>query len=105
MNKPKFLSNFWAGFRKVLGSKHEIQDLKKCDFTPIYDHLMAEREAKKTQPKEVGQTSNHCSDSSRVCSARALSIQTHDRPLGFCRWPGEKWHMVASWCSSSMHHC
>ena len=64
MNKPKFLSNFWAGFRKVLGSKHEIQDLKKCDFTPIYDHLMAEREAKKTQSKEVGQTPNYCSDSS-----------------------------------------
>ena len=53
MNKAKFLSNFWAGFRKVLGEGHVIQDLKKCDFTPIYDHLMAEREAKKTLSKEV----------------------------------------------------
>ena len=53
MNKPKFLSNFWAGFSKVLGPGHVIKDLGKCDFTPIYDHLMAEREAKKGLAKEV----------------------------------------------------
>ena len=53
MNKPKFLSNFWAGFSKVLGPGHVIRDLQKCDFTPIYNHLMAEREAKKGLAKEV----------------------------------------------------
>ena len=63
MNKPKFLSNFWAGFSKVLGPGHVIKDLGKCDFTPIYDHLMAEREAKKGLAKEVSGgpvSSAHC---------------------------------------------
>lgn len=29
------------------------QDLAKCDFQPMYDYLMAEREKKKALPKEV----------------------------------------------------
>lgn len=28
------------------------QDLKKCDFTPIYEHLMREKEVKKNMTKE-----------------------------------------------------
>ncbi|KAK9837437.1 hypothetical protein WJX81_002314 [Elliptochloris bilobata] len=52
MQKPKFLSNFWAGFREVLGPKHVVKCLDKADFTPIYDWFMAEREKKKTLPKE-----------------------------------------------------
>lgn len=55
MEKDKFLANFWRGFKQVLGKGHVIQDLKKCDFTPIYEHLMAEREAKKNLSKEVSQ--------------------------------------------------
>ena len=54
MEKQKFLDNFWRGFRQVLGKGHVIKDLKLCDFTPIYEHLMAQREAKKSLPKEVG---------------------------------------------------
>jgi len=30
-----------------------IKGLKKCDFTPMYDHAMAEREKKKALSKEV----------------------------------------------------
>lgn len=30
-----------------------IKGLKKCDFTPMYDHAMAEREKKKALRKEV----------------------------------------------------
>ncbi|KAL6762862.1 DNA topoisomerase I [Haematococcus lacustris] len=52
MNKPLFLKNFWAGFKEVLGKKHKIQALDKCDFTPIFDYLMAEREKKKAMTKE-----------------------------------------------------
>jgi hypothetical protein len=29
------------------------QDLKKCDFTAMYDYFMAQRELKKQMPKEV----------------------------------------------------
>lgn len=52
MTKPVFLKNFWEGFREVLGPRHTIQDLDKCDFTPIYEHHMAEREKKKNMTKE-----------------------------------------------------
>lgn len=53
MNKPVFLKNFWEGFSEVLGKKHVIQCLEKCDFTPIYEYLMADREKKKQMTKEV----------------------------------------------------
>jgi hypothetical protein len=29
MNKPKFLENFWEGFREVLGPRHVIKGLDK----------------------------------------------------------------------------
>lgn len=38
---------------QVLGKDHVIKGLKKCDFTPMYDHAMAEREKKKALSKEV----------------------------------------------------
>jgi hypothetical protein len=53
MKKPLFLKNFWAGFKDTLGRGHVIQSLEKCDFRPIYDHLMADRERKKGMTKAV----------------------------------------------------
>ncbi|PSC70005.1 DNA topoisomerase 1 [Micractinium conductrix] len=52
MNKPTFLHNFWEGFKEVLGPNHVIKKLDKCDFTPIYEWHMAEREKKKQLSKE-----------------------------------------------------
>lgn len=52
MNKPTFLRNFWEGFCEVLGPGHRIKSLEKCDFTPIYEWHMAERERKKAMSKE-----------------------------------------------------
>lgn len=54
MKKPIFLKNFWDGFKEVLGKNHVIKGLDKCDFTPIYEYLMADREKKKNMTKEVG---------------------------------------------------
>jgi DNA topoisomerase-1 len=53
MSKPTFLRNFWEGFSEVLGPGHVIRSLDKCDFTPIYEWHMAERERKRAAPKEV----------------------------------------------------
>lgn len=53
MTKQKFLDNFWVDFRGVLGRSHVIKGLAKCNFRPIYDHLMAEREKKKALSREV----------------------------------------------------
>ncbi|GFR41105.1 hypothetical protein Agub_g1750 [Astrephomene gubernaculifera] len=52
MNKPIFLKNFWDGFKEILGRNHVIKSLDKCDFTPIYDWHIAQREAKKNMSKE-----------------------------------------------------
>jgi len=52
MTKPTFLNNFWQGFEQVLGRNHVIKSLEKCDFTPIYEYHMAEREKKKSMTKE-----------------------------------------------------
>jgi DNA topoisomerase-1 len=38
-------------FLQVLGKNHVIKGLDKCNFTPIYDALMADREAKKNVTK------------------------------------------------------
>lgn len=53
LKKDKFKENFWRAFKGILGSGHTIKSLDKCDFRPIYEHLMAERELKKALPKEV----------------------------------------------------
>ena len=53
LKKDRFKENFWAAFERILGKGHKIKSLEKCDFRPIYEHLMAERELKKALPKEV----------------------------------------------------
>ena len=50
--KETFIKNFWQEFKALLGSKHPIQDLKKCDFDPIIKHIEEEREKKKALTKE-----------------------------------------------------
>ena len=51
--KQTFLDNFWAEWKPLLGKKHVIQELDKCDFRDVYNHLMEEREAKKNLNKDV----------------------------------------------------
>jgi len=50
--KPKFIENFWHDWKKVLGSKHVIQKFELCDFTPIYDWHLMEKEKKKQMSAE-----------------------------------------------------
>ncbi|KAG2499993.1 hypothetical protein HYH03_002275 [Edaphochlamys debaryana] len=52
MTKAIFRKNFWDGFKEVLGKGHVIKTLEKCDFTPIYDWHVAQREEKKKISKE-----------------------------------------------------
>lgn len=53
LEKQQFLDNFWADWKPLLGKGHVIQSLKKCDFSPIYEWHMAEREKRKGLAKEV----------------------------------------------------
>ena len=50
--KERFNANFWAAFKGVLGSGHAIRSLEGCDFTPIADHVAAEREKKRAASRE-----------------------------------------------------
>ncbi|KAG1662684.1 hypothetical protein FOA52_014610 [Chlamydomonas sp. UWO 241] len=52
-DKPTFMNNFWAGFKEVLGPKHIIKDLAKCDFTPMHTYFEAEREKKREKAKAL----------------------------------------------------
>ena len=53
MKKEQFLRNFWDAFKPILGKGHVIKDLKKCDFSPIYEWRMAEREKLKGLSREA----------------------------------------------------
>ena len=52
VKKAQFNTNFWKEFKAVLGKSHVIKDFRKCDFTPIHQHLMQAREEKKNWTKE-----------------------------------------------------
>jgi len=48
INNSTFKRNFWKDWKKVLGKDHSIQSLEECNFQQIYDHLLSEKENKKT---------------------------------------------------------
>ncbi|KAG2398171.1 DNA topoisomerase 1 beta [Vigna angularis] len=52
MQKDKFKDNFWNDWRKLLGRNHVIQNLKDCDFTPIYDWYQGVKDKKKQMTTE-----------------------------------------------------
>jgi DNA topoisomerase-1 len=52
LKKPTFIKNAWNAMKKVLGKDHAIKRLDKCDFTPIWEWHLAEKEKKKQLTKE-----------------------------------------------------
>ncbi|KAF3329935.1 DNA topoisomerase 1-like protein [Carex littledalei] len=50
--KPKFIENFWNDWKQVLGKNHVIKKFELCDFTPIYEWHLAEKEKKKLLTSE-----------------------------------------------------
>lgn len=52
IKKEKFNENFFNDWKKLLGKNHVIQELKKCDFRPIYDWHLKEKEKKKQMSSE-----------------------------------------------------
>ena len=45
--KPTFIDNFFTDWRKILGKNHIIKKFELCDFTPIYEWHLREKEKKK----------------------------------------------------------
>jgi len=52
VKRTVFQKNFFKDWSKLLGKKHKIQQLDKCDFRPIYEYLQVEKEKKKEMTKE-----------------------------------------------------
>ncbi|KAJ4772185.1 DNA topoisomerase 1 [Rhynchospora pubera] len=50
--KPKFIENFWNDWKQILGKNHVIKKFELCDFTPIYEWHLAEKEKKKQMTSE-----------------------------------------------------
>lgn len=46
INNKIFRKNFWDDWKKILGKDNIIQSLEDCDFTPIHNFLVKDREAK-----------------------------------------------------------
>lgn len=81
MNKPVFLKNFWEGFKEVLGKNHVIKCLENCDFTPMYEWHMSEREKKKTLTKEEKQKIKEEKDASEGKYKYAI-VDGRQEPVG-----------------------
>ncbi|KAJ0989750.1 hypothetical protein J5N97_008106 [Dioscorea zingiberensis] len=50
--KPKFIENFMNDWRQILGKNHVIKKFELCDFTPIYEWHLREKEKKKQMTSE-----------------------------------------------------
>lgn len=51
-SKPTFIDNFMNDWRQILGGKHIIKKFELCDFTPIYEWHLKEKEKKKLMTTE-----------------------------------------------------
>jgi hypothetical protein len=56
VQKKTFVTNFWHDWSKLLGKNHIIQKLSSCDFTPIYEWHLQEKERKKNMTSEVSRS-------------------------------------------------
>ncbi|XP_062191162.1 DNA topoisomerase 1 beta-like [Phragmites australis] len=50
--KKTFIENFFNDWRKILGKNHIIKKFELCDFTPIYEWHLREKEKKKQMTSE-----------------------------------------------------
>ena len=50
--KKTFIDNFFGDWKKILGKNHIIKKFELCDFTPIYEWHLREKEKKKQMTSE-----------------------------------------------------
>ncbi|KAK0355184.1 DNA topoisomerase 1 [Friedmanniomyces endolithicus] len=87
VENPTFRKNFFADFKDMLdetghakdkdGNTIKIKQLEKCDFQPIFDHVDAERSAKKALP---------------AADKKKLKAEKDEKEAAFmyCMWDGRK---------------
>ena len=52
-SKETFINNFFDDWREILGKNHVVRKFQLCDFTPIYEWHLQEKEKKKQITSEV----------------------------------------------------
>ncbi|KAI9727937.1 MAG: DNA topoisomerase 1 [Chrysothrix sp. TS-e1954] len=87
LENPTFNKNFFEDFQAILkktghakdraGEKVVIKELAKCDFKPIFNHLEAEREAKRALP---------AAEKKRIKAEK----DKVEEPFMYCLWDGRK---------------
>lgn len=87
VENPTFNKNFFDDFKKVLsttghatdrdGKKIKIEKFEKCDFSPIYDHVVAEKAAKNNVPAAEKKAAKAAKDAIEA-------------PFMYCLWDGRK---------------
>ena len=87
VENPTFQKNFFADFKEMLdetghgkdrdGKQVKILKFDKCDFKPIFNHLDAERQAKKALP---------------AAEKKKLKAEKDEleAPYQYCKWDGRK---------------
>ncbi|TKA65205.1 hypothetical protein B0A55_09006, partial [Friedmanniomyces simplex] len=87
VENPTFRKNFFTDFKEMLdktghakdkdGNTIKIKQLEKCDFQPIFDHVDAERSAKKALP---------------AAEKKKLKAEKDEKETAFmyCMWDGRK---------------
>jgi DNA topoisomerase-1 len=87
VENPTFQKNFFSDFKEMLdktghakdkdGNKVKILKFEKCDFKPIFNHVDAERQAKKSLP---------------AAEKKALKAAKDEleAPFLYCMWDGRK---------------
>ncbi|KAF2217956.1 hypothetical protein CERZMDRAFT_55324 [Cercospora zeae-maydis SCOH1-5] len=87
VENPTFQKNFFADFKEVLdktghgkdkdGKQVKILKFEKCDFKPIFNHVDAERQAKKALP---------------AAEKKRLKAEKDEleAPFMYCKWDGRK---------------
>merc|ERR1711959_142502 len=76
LKKATFVKNAWNALKKVLGKDHTIKTLEKCDFTPIWEWHLAEKEKKKQMTKEE---KKKIKEEKEVAEAKYKFCQVDDR--------------------------
>ncbi|KAL0875344.1 hypothetical protein Bca101_025049 [Brassica carinata] len=87
-NKPLFRENFWNDWGELLGKEHVIRNLDDCDFSPIYEWYMQDKETRKQMSAEMGKLRKRI----RPCDI-TINIGK-DAPIPECPIPGERWKEV-----------
>lgn len=73
--KPTFIDNFFTDWRKVLGKNHIIKNFELCDFTPIYEWHLREKERKKQMTTEASVCRNKASCQSYIAECLLIVIK------------------------------